>query len=486
VQLTPIGSGGPTLDDGSVNPAGGTQVGGSKYWIGDYTIEPENGGVGVFAHEFGHDLDLPDLYDTSGATNTTGFWTLMSSGSWLNDGTVDIGSKPSHMGNWEKFQLGWLNYEVAYAGSKSEHKLGPAETNTKQAQGLFVVLPDKKVATEIGDAYSGDYFYFSGADNSLDNWMVRDFGLPASATLTAKVNYDIEVDWDYAYVVISADGGATWENLNTSLSTASDPNNQNFGNGITGASGGWVNLTADLSAYTGNVLLGFRYWTDGFVVFPGFQVDDIEVSGHPIDDAETSEPWTYDPPGGFRRTDGTETAFYFNAYVAEFRQYRDFDESLDTGPYNFGFLDDSELGNWVERFPYQDGLLISYWDTSQPNNNVGVHPGEGLLLPIDAHPGTMSRIGNVPPQFDYWVGRVPTYDSTFGLEPTEAITLHINSVPNDYPSLPAVPIFDDNIQYYNTETPWNGVINPHTGTQIRIKSVSALGSFMQVEVRPSK
>ncbi len=32
----------------------------------------------------------------------------MSSGSWLDDGKDTIGNKPSHMGVWEKFQLGWL------------------------------------------------------------------------------------------------------------------------------------------------------------------------------------------------------------------------------------------------------------------------------------------------------------------------------------------------------------------------------------------
>ena len=40
-------------------------------------------------------------------------------------------------------------------------------------------------------------------------------------------------------------------------------------NGIDGFSGGWVDLTADLSAYSGDVLLGFRYWTDGGVTETG-------------------------------------------------------------------------------------------------------------------------------------------------------------------------------------------------------------------------
>jgi len=487
VQLTPIGAGGPTLDDGTVVPFGGTPIGGSKYWIGDYTIEPENGGVGVFAHEFAHDLGLPDLYDTSGNTcgstceNSTGFWTLMSSGSYGNDGTVDLGTKPMHMGAWEKFQLGWLNYEVAFAGQKSEHKLGPAETNTKQAQGLFVVLPDKEVVTEIGTPYAGDYFYYSGAGNNLDNLMYRDFNLGPGSSLTAQVNYDIELDWDYAYLVVSTDGGTTWTSVATSVSTTSDPNGQNFGYGITGDSGGWIMMTADLSAFTGGVLLGFQYWTDVAVVNPGFMVDEIAITGYPTDGAESDTGWTYAPADGFRATNGTETAFYFNAYVAEFRQYRGYDDSLRTGPYNFGFLDDASLFNWVERFSYQDGLLVSYWDSSQTDNSTSAHPGEGLLLPIDARPATMYRgDGGV------WRSRIQSYDSTFGLEPTEQLTLHWFGLPSDHPSQPAAPIFDDNFQYWNSETPTAGVINPHTGTQIRVKSVSAQGSFMQVEVRPSK
>jgi len=460
-----IGSTGP-----AGNKAGGVQIGGTDFWIGDYTIEPENGGVGVFAHEFAHDHGLPDLYNTAGGGgNSTGFWTLMSSGSWLSQNSEDIGSEPGHMGNWEKFQLGWLNYEVAFAGSKSEHKLGPAETNTKQAQGLFVVLPDKEVSEVVGTPYSGSYMYYSGSGNLLGNAMTLDVSLPVGAvSLTAQVNYTIELDWDYAYLFVN---GAP---VATDHSTNNDPNGNNQGEGITGSTGGnWALLSADLSSFAGQTVeIAWVYATDAAVVELGFMVDDIQITGQPLDDAESDFGWNY---YGFSRTTGTETASYFNAYVAEFRQYRGYDVSLYTGPYNF------IGGDMVEHFPYQDGLLINYWDTSQSNNNTPSHPGEGLILPIDAHPTAMELPGG-----GYWRSRVQGYDSTFSLERTDAINLTWQGQPSYHASQQGVSIFDDNYQYWNPLTPISGVINPNTGTQIRIKSVSAQGSFMQVEVRPSK
>jgi immune inhibitor A len=188
-------------------------------------------------------------------------------------------------------------------------------------------------------------------------------------------------------------------------SCADDPNDQNKGFGITGIFGTWVDLSANLSAYTGDVLLAFR----------------------------------------------------------------------------FGFLDNPALGNWVEHFPYQDGLLINYWDTSQRNNPVARHHGRGLLLPVDAHPAAMDRAdGGV------WRNRIETYDSTFGMEPTEALTLHWNSGESYHESQPAIPIFDDNNSYYDEANAWGSVIVPHTGTQICIQSISARDGFMQVQVRPSK
>jgi immune inhibitor A len=487
-QTTPIGTGGPTLDDGTPVPLGGTQVGDSRYWIGDYTVEPENGGVGVFAHEFGHDLGLPDLYDTSGnsggAENSTAFWTLMSSGSYGNSGEPadGIGTKPIHMGAWEKLQLGWLDHEVVAPGATANTKLGPSTANTRQAQALVAVLPDREVTTDIGDPFEGADFWYSGQGNDLDNTMLT--SLPAGATtLTAEVRYQIEQDWDYAYAVYSTDGGETFTSLTTNRSTETNPNGQNFGQGITGSTGGeWVDLTADLTGVPAGALVGFRYWTDGAAVEPGLQVDAVALGGVPVTD------WTLD---GFTVTTGTTTESFFNAYIAENRAYTGYDAALRTGPYNFG---DPTRPKWAERLPYQDGLLISYWNTQYADNNVGSHPGAGLILPVDAHTGLLYEPtddeGTDRTDGESWRPRIQSYDSTFGRQATDRITLHDpdTGVAGSYGGLPAVPTFDDTQDWYVApgEQPdadgWTGVDVPETGTRITVVSTSAQDSFMQVRV----
>ncbi len=479
-----IGIAGPSPD----YLLGGVRIGNSSYWIGDYTVEPENGGVGVFAHEFGHDLGLPDLYDTSGNTggaeNSTGFWTLYSSGSYGSSGNPEdgIGSKPIHMSAYEKLFLGWSNYEVVNYNQKAEVKLGPAEYNTQHAQQLVVLLPDKEVSSFIGDPYAGSYFYHSGAGNDLDNSMTRSVTLPAGAvSLSAQVRYDIELDWDYAYLTVNG------TNVATNLSTNTNPNGQNFGEGITGSSGGnWVALTADLSAYAGQtVTLGFRYWTDGAVAEAGFGVDDIAITGLPTDDAETDPGWTY---AGFIRTTGTVVQSFANFYVAEYRQYVGYDDSLRTGPYNFGFLDTKP--NWVEHFPYQNGLLVWYLDYSFADNNVGDNCASGrcggLFLPVDAHPDLLLR----PDNGQVWRPRIQSYDSTFGTEKTDKICLHVNTTfVQCYGGLKANPLFDDTKSYWVAPNPaighfgWASVPLPGFGVKIRVANMEDKpGSFMEVKV----
>ncbi len=473
-------------------PIGGLRIGDSDYWIRDYTVEPENGGVGVFAHEFGHDLGLPDLYDTSGNTggaeNSTGFWTLYSSGSYGSSGQPEdgIGTEPVHMGNFEKFQLGWLNYEVAFAGAKSSHRMGPAEANTKQAQGVFIVLPDREVPLDLGapcDTCGTSYFY-SGSGNDLNNTMTR--SVASGGALTAKVRYDIEEDWDYAFLEASTDGGQTWGGVVTNRSDNSgDQSGFNpDGTGLTGATGSaWADLTASLPA--GTNAIRFRYQTDGAFVLSGFQVDNIAIDGTMVGTAESDEGWTF---AGFRITTGAETQFFFNAYILANRQYIGFDKSLQTGPYNFGWLDTEP--NLVEHFAYQDGLLVEYWNSQYTDNNVGDHPGEGLVLPVDAHPefahwadGTLMRPRNL------------AGDATFGLDPVPALTLHNNGVATTIPAKPAVPVFSDaNNPWTNCDQHactgahagryqpgWYSVNIPNTGTKVRVKSVSSTG-FMQIDI----
>ncbi len=70
-----------------------------------YTMISEDSPLGVMAHEFGHDLGLPDLYDTDGSSDGAGVWDIMSLGSWNG---APRGSSPAEFSAWSKIRLEWL------------------------------------------------------------------------------------------------------------------------------------------------------------------------------------------------------------------------------------------------------------------------------------------------------------------------------------------------------------------------------------------
>jgi immune inhibitor A len=498
------------ITNGSTNIATVTNkypVTATGIWVGDYTVQPENGGLGVFAHEYGHDLGLPDHYDTAGGNNGTGYWTIMSSGSYLGEGGEDVGARPGDMSGWDKLQLGWLAYEQGQVGTFSVHKVGPAENTTKAAQAIVVNLP-----TSANFAYEYDALavasatgkvWYSTTGNNLQASMIRSIDVPStSPALTMRAAWNIETGWDYAYVSISTNGGTTWTNLaSAGNTTTTNPNGQNLGNGITGSTAGaWRNVSFSLAPYAGQtVLLRILYRTDAFDFFWGLAVDNITV-GSFTDDAETSpNGWTLN---GFFSSVGKKITNNAHYYIAEFRQYRGYDAGLQTGPY----AGTSYLNGKVGHYPYQDGLLVTYADDDWSNNNTSAHAGEGFALPVDARSAAMTRLGLQEPNsdrfwnFSAWTPFVQVFDATFGLAPTDAITLpFVGTLPPlpgspagspnrrvqfEVPiaSKPAEPLFNDATSYWSPAIPSSSVLTPQTGTTFRIVSTSAQDTFMHVHV----
>ncbi|WP_346166962.1 immune inhibitor A domain-containing protein [Streptomyces javensis] len=467
------------------NKSGGTQIGDTGIWVGDYTMQPENGGLGVFAHEYGHDLGLPDEYDTTGkGESSVAYWSLMSAGSWLGTGKDAIGDLPGDMNAWDKLQLGWLNYASAKAGKKSTHTLGVAEYNTKNKQALVVELPAKAVTTEVVAPAEGSKQWWSGMGDDLKNTLTRSVDLTgkSKASLDLQGWWDIEENYDYLYAEVSTDGGANWTPVDGTADGKAIPRDAGDKPALTGTSGAYKKLSFPLDAYAGKKIeLRFRYQTDGGVAQKGFAADAITLTadGAPVfsDGAEGDDNgWT---ANGFSRIGASFSKDYPQYYIAENRQYVSYDKTLKTGPYNFGWA--STRPDWVEHFPYQNGLLIWQWDTSQPDNNVGVHPGSGLILPVDAHPAA-----------EKWAdgklmrNRIQAYDSPFSRLPSDGFTLHNDGKAAKVKPKPGIPVFDDHKgTYWDKSNPTGSVQIADTNTRIKILKELPGGSTMTVQVGPS-
>jgi immune inhibitor A len=390
-----------------------------------------------------------------------------------------IGTRPADLGAWDKLQLGWLDYEIVAAGQTRTLELGPHEYNSAKAQGVVVPLPQKTVTTDLGAPAAGVKQWWSGTGDDYEATLTRQVAVPASSpTLSFQARWNIEDcgpdPCDYGFVEV--DDGTGWKAIPGSITKAAE------GNGIDGVSG-WVPATFDLSAYAGKTVgLRLRYHTDGAVqgqdedAMAGFFADEFVLAGAFTDGAENgSNGWT---PDGFAAVGTTRSEQFAHYYVASNRTYASFDRYMKTGPYNFGFPDRPD---WVEHFPYQDGLLVSYWDTSFSDNNTSEHPGGGEVLPIDANPRAIYRLDGKP-----WRPRIQGYDAPFSLQKSDSFTLHAQETgqASYIRGQAAVPVFDDRRSYWDPAIPTAGVQVPNAGVRIQVQRQE--GTSMRIRISSTK
>jgi immune inhibitor A len=466
VNQTDFGVTGPTVGGEEV-PFGGTQIGNTGYWIGDYTVGAENGGLGVFAHEFGHDLGLPDLYDTNGGENGTAFWTLMSLGSRLGHGGADIGTTPGYMGPWEKLQLGWLDYAVVSEGESGTFTLSPAARQVpRQEQAVVVDVPDQGLETDYVTPNSGSHAWWTSSADDLNATLTRTLDLTGvkSATVSAKAWYDIENGFDYLHAEYRAVGSADWNAIGSPLTGSSRDS--------------WKTLSYNVPG-NAQVEFRFRFQSDGGVHLANAFLDDfvVKAGGTTLltDDVESGDNgWV--AADGFKRSTGTELALGDRYYLLENRTYVDYDATLAQGPYQFSFA--ITAPEKVEHFPFQDGLLVWMVDETYADNNTIDHAGHGLVLPVDARPE--------PFEYTDGIGRPSNrrqpFDATFGVHATDGVTLHkevlvgsgknqtVELVGAPAPSNPGIATFNDADPeaYYSEDNPLSSTLVAGHGVAVTV------------------
>jgi hypothetical protein len=130
------------------------------------------------------------------------------------------------------------------------------------------------------EVHSEKYAFWSNKGDESDMTLTREFdltGVSGPVAISYWTWYDIEEDWDYFYVEASTDG-QRWEILKTPSGTDYNPSGNSYGWGYTGASGGWIEETVDLSKFAGkNILIRFEYVTDAAVNGEGLLLDDVRV-----------------------------------------------------------------------------------------------------------------------------------------------------------------------------------------------------------------
>jgi len=434
-------------------------VPGSDIKLFGYTINPIDAAIGVTVHEFGHDLGLPDLYDTaSGAISSpVSDWSVMASGSWNGS---PPGSRPTGFSPYgrdylaQRYGGNWMNQQVVeFANLESETiNLVEAVKHDGGINQVKVILP---AATEDFPAYDGQYMYYSGSGNKMNNRASFSIDLPAdAATLSMKARWDIEVDYDYAQVFVNGEAIAGNHTVGTTNQYYASVSNYLTGKSldIAGAEGelGWVDLSFDLSAYVGqNVTIEFAYITDDFVGGYGLVIDELDISANSqsvfSDGAETAGVLTLN---GFKRQIN-EIELAGHHYYMQLRSHKGVDTDLANSDFD-------------------PGVVVWYRDESVSNNQVNNHPGKVFLGVVDADQNPIksgSTIRNTSAQIR---------DAAFSIYDQTAF--------NGDSHLTAVSTFDDKLDYSAPYQPASGIDLPKLGLKMTVDAQASDSSTATITI----
>jgi len=431
------------------------------YWGGkmaafDYTIQPEDGAVGVFAHEFGHDLGLPDEYDTqyTGHGEPVASWSIMSGGSWNGRiaGTEPTSFSPQNKEYFQKLMGGnWANIlEVNYEDITKEGfttVIDQSVTKSKNPGIVKVNLPQKEVQG-LQPKFGAKYYYSTKGDDINTSLVSPEFDLTAATTaeFNYKTWYDIEYDYDFLYVTAKTDAG---QEVLLDVIGDDDTDGDHRAESTKGL---WIDKSYDLSQFAGQkVTLKFNYVTDGGLALEGFAMDNasLVVDGEVVfeDGAEGTPAFTLQ---GFITTDGT--FFKDHYYYLEWRNYAGADKALLHS----------------RGVKYNTGMVVWYGDESFTDNWVGIHPGEGFLGVVDAHPeaiiGKLNGQDSIKSSTRYQVA-----DAAFSFDKAPSWYVE-NPVRGtyDYPGLLGVTTFDDSRSYMNNIIPDAGRKVPTFGLKFEV------------------
>ncbi|MBN2258663.1 MAG: M6 family metalloprotease domain-containing protein [Anaerolineaceae bacterium] len=140
--------------------------------------------IGIMAHEYGHIINWPDLYDTTPQGNFdsegVGEWSIMGSGNWNNTSGGYAGDSPAHADAWLKWYQGWIT-PTTVSGTQNNVTINQAETNAT----AYLLRPNPNGVDWVFNSQSGLGEFFLVENRNYSGY---DAGLPGCGLLIWHVD----------------------------------------------------------------------------------------------------------------------------------------------------------------------------------------------------------------------------------------------------------------------------------------------------------